>query len=124
MTNLNALIIDDELDICVLVSAILKQLGIKASFAVTLNDGKKRLKEKSYQILFLDNNLPDGSGLEQIRQINSSYPDMKIIMISAYDADKERETAKHNGAIDFIGKPLSGSAIRSSLKNHFTSLNI
>jgi two-component system nitrogen regulation response regulator NtrX len=98
-------------------------MGIKASFAVTLDDGEKRLDEGSYQILFLDNNLPDGSGLEHLPELNMKFPNMKIIMISAYDGDKERESARRNGAVDFIGKPLSGNAIRSSLKNHFTALN-
>jgi len=124
MTNLKALIIDDEIDICVLLSGILKQIGINTSFAVSLNEGRKFLDEKAYEILFLDNNLPDGSGLEHLPRINQEYPGMKIIMISAYDGDKERESAKQNGAVDFIGKPLSGRAIRSSLQNHFTSLNL
>jgi DNA-binding NtrC family response regulator len=123
MTELNALIIDDELDICMLVSAILTKMGIKPAFAMTLNDGKQRLKEGSYQILFLDNNLPDGSGLEQLPAINRQFPDLKVIVISAYDGENERETARHSGAIEFIGKPLSGTAIRSTLKNHFSTLN-
>jgi DNA-binding response OmpR family regulator len=99
-------------------------MGIKASFAVTLDDGEKRLDEGGYQILFLDNNLPDGSGLEHLSDLKQKFPKLKIIMISAWDGEKERETAHLNGAVDFIGKPLSGKAIRASLKNHFTALNI
>lgn len=124
MTELNALIIDDETDICILLKAILKQIGIKTSFAVTLSEGQKHLEEKEFQILFLDNNLPDGSGLEQLQHIKKKYPNLKTFMISAYDGDKERETATLNGAVDFISKPLSGASIRSSLKNHFNNLKI
>jgi len=124
MTDLNALIIDDEIDTCVLLTAILKQIGVKTSFAGTLMDGQNRLKERNFQILFLDNNLPDGSGLEQLLHIKDKFPDLKVFMISAYDGDKEHEIAKVNGAADFISKPLSGAAIRSSLRKHFTTLKI
>lgn len=124
MTDLYALIIDDEIDTCVLLTAILKQLGVKTSFAGNLKDGQKCLEEMDYHILFLDNNLPDGSGLEQLPFIKNKFSNLKIFMISAYDGDKEHELAKINGASDFISKPLSGAAIRSSLKNHFTTLKI
>jgi DNA-binding NtrC family response regulator len=123
MADLNALIIDDETDICVLLAAILKQIGINASFAGNLHEGQKTLELGRFHLLFLDNKLPDGSGLEQLSRFKQNFPELKIIMISAFDGDKEHETAKRNGAIDFISKPLSGSAIRSALKKHFKNLN-
>jgi len=123
MTELKALIIDDEIDICVLLSGLLKQLGIKATFSVSLSDGEKSLSGNEFNILFLDNNLPDGSGLERLPGIKKKYPTLNIIIISAYDGEKEREFASVNGALDFIGKPLTGSNIKTILNKHFTSLN-
>ncbi|HMT27842.1 MAG TPA: response regulator [Bacteroidia bacterium] len=124
MITLKALIIDDEIDICVLLSGLLKNLGIKASFAVSLKEGDRNLSENEYNILFLDNNLPDGSGLEQLPEFKNKYPELIIIMISAYDGDKEKEFAERNGAIDFISKPLSGNIIKNTLTKHFTNLNL
>ncbi len=123
MTEFKALIIDDEIDICVLLSGLLKQMGIKATFSVSLSDGEKSLSNSTFNLLFLDNNLPDGSGLERLPEIKEKYPLLNIIMISAFDGDKEREFADENGALDFIGKPLSGNSIKSTLKKHFKSLN-
>lgn len=124
MTNLKALIIDDEIDICVLMSGLLKQLGIKATFSVSLGEGENKLLNNEFNILFLDNNLPDGSGLEHLPDIKNKYPQLTIIMISAYDGDKEREFAFGNGAIDFISKPLSGNTIKDTLRKHFANLSI
>lgn len=124
MTSLKALIIDDELDICILLSGILKVIGIKANFAVTLTEGRKNLSENDFQILFLDINLPDGSGLDELSNFKQRYPELGIIMISAYDGEKEREFARKQGAMAFIGKPLSGGTIRKTLKEHFKTLNM
>ena len=123
MTEFKALIIDDEIDICVLLSGLLKQMGIKATFSVSLSDGEKSLSNNTFNLLFLDNNLPDGSGLERLPEIKEKYPSLNIIMISAFDGDKERDYADENGALDFIGKPLSGNSIKSTLKKHFKSFN-
>lgn len=123
MIELKALIIDDEMDICVLLSGLLKKIGIKATFSVSLSEGEKNLERNEFNLLFLDNNLPDGSGLEQLPRIKKKYPSLNIIMISAYDGDKEREFAVVNGALDFIGKPLTGSNIKNTLSRHFANLN-
>lgn len=117
--EIDAIIIDDELDICILLTGMLKQFGIKAKYATSLKEGIKKLNNSSEMVLFLDNNLPDGSGLEAIPAIKNEFPDIRIIMISAYDGEPERRKAATNGAIDFIGKPLTRSLIVDSLKNIF-----
>ena len=118
-----ALIIDDEIDICVLLTGILKQNGIKATFTTSLSQGINKLSVSDYDVLFLDNNLPDGSGLEKMKDIKNMHPGLRIIMISAYDGDKERDTAKKNGAFFFLGKPLTTDMINGVLKNLYPEIN-
>jgi len=118
------LIIDDELDICVLLSGILRILGIKATFSTTLQEGIKRLSDEDFELLFLDINLPDGSGMETLPRIKVLNPELNVIMISAYDGESERRQAREKGALDFISKPFSTNKIKEKLKNHFTGLNL
>ncbi|MBK6640766.1 MAG: response regulator [Bacteroidia bacterium] len=117
--DIDAIIIDDELDICILLTGMLRQIGFKTRYATTLKEGLTKLSNSSNMVLFLDNNLPDGSGLEALSDIKKDYPDIRVIMISAYDGDAERRRAADNGAADFIGKPLKRSLIVDSLKNIF-----
>lgn len=117
-----AIIIDDELDICILLSGMLKKYGIKASFATTLKEGLGKLKNSSNMILFLDNSLPDGSGLESLTGINENFPELNVVMISAYDGDVERRIAFERGAKNFIGKPLTRGDIIPVLKAIFPDL--
>jgi len=117
-----ALIIDDELDICMLLKGILKPIGIDAEYSTSLLDGISNLSKSNFGILFLDINLPDGSGIENISEIKQRNPDLKIIMISAYDGESERNQAKENGAIDFIGKPFTSGIIKEKLTKHFQEI--
>lgn len=68
-------------------------------------------------ILFLDNHLPDGRGLDFIAEIKQHWPDTKIIMITAHDSPNERRQAREEGADLFISKPFSREIIIESLRS-------
>jgi DNA-binding response OmpR family regulator len=100
-----ALIIDDEEDICMLLSSYLRKRNIDTHFSLSLEEGLKKLRELKPAILFLDNNLPDGSGIDCIPLIRSIDQTLKIIVISAMSNLKEKALA--NSADAFIDKPIS-----------------
>lgn len=108
---LKALIIDDETDICYLLSRLLKQKDLETSFVNSLSDADKALKKETPEIIFLDNHLPDGLGINYISYIKTNYPDTKIVMITAHDSSDDREKAMKNGADFFIGKPFTSDII-------------
>lgn len=104
-----ALIIDDELDTCFLLSMALKKCGIPTLTAHSLKEGFEKLKSEKPQLVFLDNNLPDGLGIEQIQKIKIAFPNIKLVMITAISALKEKAILL--GANFFIEKPLDLSKI-------------
>ena len=104
---LKALIIDDETDICYLLSTLLKQKNLQAEYVNTLSDAAVALKKETPEIIFLDNHLPDGLGMNFIEYIKLHYPSCKIIMITAHDTDADRQKALKEGADYFIGKPFT-----------------
>ena len=106
-----ALIIDDETDICYLLSRLLKQKNYETSFVNTLTAANDALKAEHPEIIFLDNHLPDGLGLNYLLYIKENYPKSKIVMITAHDSVDDREKAMNNGADFFIGKPFTSDLI-------------
>lgn len=112
---LKVLIIDDELDICYLLSGILRQKKLKPSYVNTLTDAKVALRDDPPALLFLDNHLPDGFGLDFIKHIKNNYPSTKIIMITAHDSAAERNRAYHEGVDYFISKPFSRDLIYKTI---------
>lgn len=113
---MKALIIDDEIDICYLLSGILKQKNYQTHYVNNLADAVVELKNSSPVIVFLDNHLPDGLGIEFVDHIKKNYPATKIIMITAYDTSADRQQAISMGVDIFIGKPFTKDAINSAME--------
>ncbi|HSF52927.1 MAG TPA: response regulator [Algoriphagus sp.] len=104
-----ALIIDDEVDLCMLLSLQLNSLGINNEYVNTIEDAKKKFKNNQYSIIFLDLNLKDGSGFEMLDYL-SKFPKLhKVIVISAYD--NERTKVLECGADFFLPKPFTKKKI-------------
>jgi len=111
------LIVDDEVDICNLLSWILKQKNLATSYVNTLSDAEAALKKDTPSILFLDNYLPDGFGVEFIQFVKENYPSTKIIMITAHDSFSEKQNALNRGADFFISKPFTKALINETIDN-------
>jgi len=106
------LIIDDETDICYLLSNILKQKNIRTVLASSLAEADNIIEHGAeLSFIFLDNHLPDGLGVNYIKHIKEKCPWCKVIMITAHDNQAEREMASREGADHFIGKPFSRELI-------------
>lgn len=113
MTNHNTkiLIVDDEEDICFFLSYNLSKRGFTTYSSNSLADAVRQLEINKPAILFLDNHLPDGKGLDLIKEIDNQYPELKIIMISAHDSPQDRSKAYSKGIKFFIGKPFTMNEI-------------
>lgn len=110
------LVVDDEVEICLLLSGLLKKLGFNAEYAHTVSEGLERLAAREYDIVFLDLNLPDGLGFHLIPEVKKSNPHAKVIIISAYDGNVERQKARTEGASFFIPKPFNKQMIVNALE--------
>lgn len=114
---MKALIIDDEVDICFLLSSILKKIDIETNYVNSITSGLNALEEVNPQIVFLDNHLPDGMGVEYIEKIKTEHPAVKLVMISSYDTYADKTYAASKGVDYFISKPFSRDTIYQTIGN-------
>jgi two-component system OmpR family response regulator len=115
--NLKALIVDDEDDVCYLLSAILEYKNLQATYVSSISDAKRALMEENPSIIFLDNHLPDGFGVNFIEEIKMMYPYVKIVMITAHDTTTDRDKAYMLGVDHFIGKPFTRDVVFKTLES-------
>lgn len=111
----NALIVDDEIDIWFLLSGILRKHNLKTYFVNNLAAATQRLKQDVPAILFLDNHLPDGFGLQFIRFLKKNYPTIKIVLITGYASASDQKQAMTDGADIFLSKPFNRQSIDDAL---------
>jgi DNA-binding response OmpR family regulator len=108
-----ALVVDDEIDICVLLSGQLKKLGFEASYSLTIKDANRKVSTTSFDVIFVDLNLTDGSGYDLIDSVRAITKSTKIIVISAYEG--ERQKVIEVGASFYIPKPFTKKSIQDAL---------
>jgi DNA-binding response OmpR family regulator len=109
----NILIIDDEEDLCLLLTKYLQRQGATADYALNLQDGILKLIQWQPDLLLLDNNLPDGTGIDRIDDIRERHYHGRLIVMSAIG--NLREKALKAGAESFLEKPVSFRAIHDLL---------
>lgn len=114
MLKKKVVIIDDEQDLCHLIKTFLSDLDYDVYMAHTLDSGLDVLQNITPDVIFMDNNLPDGLGWESLHQINERFPDCKINLISAYDSMKV-VLPENPGNISVIEKPLRLNALKDYL---------
>jgi len=109
------LVVDDEPDVCFIISNILKSNGFEAQESHSVAECFRVLESYRPDFIILDIDLPDGSGLEALPKINALYPNIKVVMNSALDTAENREKAQENGAYAFLGKPLNKKKLLDAL---------
>ena len=110
-----ALIVDDETDICFLLKDIL-QKKFESSSVTSLAEAKLYLQFNEPSVIFLDNKLSDGLGIDHIHSFKEQYPQTKIVMITAFDNFSDKEMALKEGADYFINKPFSIKTILETVQ--------
>jgi DNA-binding NtrC family response regulator len=113
MVKKKVVIIDDEEDLCHLMKTYLADLDYDVFLANTLGSGLDLMIQVSPDILFIDNNLPDGLGWEKMNYLLEHFPNCKINLISAYKSNPP-DISKAR-AIQILEKPLSLNAIKNYL---------
>ena len=106
---------EDDLDICYLLTGILKKKKLVSQYVNNLADAEKVLMQDIPDIAILDNHLPDGLGMDFISFIKTKYPGIKIIMITAHDTLKDHNNAINKGADYFLGKPFTLESMNETL---------
>jgi len=103
----NILIIDDEKDLCLLLSDALSAKRYHVAAANTMKAGMACIKKASPDLVFLDLKLPDGDGIKILSKIRRLCPQTIVTIISAYGSEESREAAMQKGAHGFIDKPFT-----------------
>jgi len=113
-----ALILDDERDICQLLKTMLEKKGYDVVSSYSLEEGKKKFEAFEPNVLFLDINLPDGNGLDQVPTFQRLNKKTHIIIISARDSADELKRAEEYHIRDFIRKPFDRKTIEEALQDN------
>lgn len=127
--NRRILVIDDDESVLWVIRKALEPSGYDIEAKTTLKAGMKAID--GFRLVLLDMMLPDGSGLDALKEIRIFNPDALVVMITAHGRMESAVEAMREGAYDYLEKPFDieelrivvGKAFRDiSLRDELTSL--
>jgi two-component system response regulator PilR (NtrC family) len=106
------LVVDDEPDLCELLSITLQRMDLEPRTAGTVGAAQRMLKTERYDLCLTDMQLPDGNGLELVEWIQQYAPTVPVAVITAHGNMETAVKALKLGAFDFVSKPLDLAGLR------------
>ena len=111
------LVLDDEADLRELLEITLLKMGLDVDSAATLRQARALFEEHDYALVLTDMRLPDGLGLELVREIAASGKGTPVAVITAYGSAENAVVALKAGAFDYIAKPVALDALRVMVRS-------
>lgn len=111
------LVVDDEPDLRTLYELTLLREGYEITTAGTLAEARDCLAAQQFQVLISDLRLPDGLGLELLREVAAAGRPERCIMITAYGSPENAVEALKSGAFDYLTKPVDLKQFRAVVRS-------
>ena len=111
------LLVDDEESIRITVGASIREGGHEVHTARDVAEAFELLKEHDFDVIVSDIIMPRISGMELLRKIRKSSPDMPIILLTGDPGVNTAAEAVRTGAFDYLSKPISGDTLRKVIRN-------
>lgn len=121
--SVSILVVDDEADVAELFRQQFRRevrQGLYVMhFAQSGEDALAKLTEgirPELVVILSDINMPGMDGLTLLGEIKRRWPEMRVMMVTAYGDDDRRRAAEERGAADFLAKPVDFASLKSRLQ--------
>ncbi|WP_036170134.1 sigma-54 dependent transcriptional regulator [Massilia sp. 9096] len=111
------LVVDDEADLRELLEITLLKMGLDVDSAATVREARGLLGQKEYALVLTDMRLPDGMGLELVREVAGNHRHTPIAVITAYGSAENAVVALKAGAFDYVSKPVVLDDLRRMVRS-------
>ena len=100
------LVVDDDLNISRILTTILKFNGYQVEIAHSGCEALKKLEKECFDCVLSDIKMPGGDGIELNRAIQARWPELPVVLMTAYSEDSLTQHALEDGAIAVLSKTL------------------
>ena len=114
---MNLLIVDDEASLRDFLSIVFEEEGWRVETAGSLGEARSALAKHDPDIILCDLMLPDGSGIDLVREVKAATPSVAVVMITAHTSTKSAVEALKAGAFDYIAKPFDIDELKIIVRN-------
>lgn len=112
-----ALIVDDEKNIRMTLGQAFEALELETETAMNGEEALQKIRDAEFSIVLLDLKMPGMDGMEVLRRLRLTRPEIKVIIITAYGSVDSAVEAMKLGAVDFLQKPFSPQEVRELVRS-------
>ncbi|MBL7075638.1 response regulator [candidate division KSB1 bacterium] len=120
MEKRRILVVDDEMEVCILVKEFLEERGYQVAVANRGKDAVEGMKSFRPHVVLLDIRMPGMSGMEVLDQIREIDKEVGVIMVTAVKDERIGREALKKGATDYIVKPIDLDYLETSVLTKIT----
>ncbi|CAN7180469.1 winged helix-turn-helix domain-containing protein [Acidovorax sp. Leaf78] len=112
------LLLEDDPAIARTVAYALERDGLAVTHSLLVDDARRQIRAAHFDLLVLDVGLPDGSGLDLLRELRNASPTatLPVLMLSAHGEEIDRVLGLELGADDYLAKPFSPRELAARVK--------
>ena len=110
------LVVEDETGVRENIGTLLKSEGYAVDLTATAQDGTFMLKENDYDAVVLDIILPDGSGLDVLKEFRKTGKAVPVLILSALGGTEDRVSGLDIGADDYLVKPFEPAELLARVR--------
>src|SRR3990172_1798595 len=117
--EIKVLLVDDEVDF---VDTLAQRLRMRELLVDTVYDGEQALsfiKKVEPDVIVLDLKMPGLHGIEVLREIKGSSPQIQVIILTGHGTEKDEDEARKLGGFDFLRKPADIDLLVAKIKEAF-----
>jgi two-component system response regulator PilR (NtrC family) len=118
------LVVDDEESIREFLEIMLKKEGYEVTCAEDGAKAKDLLSKKTFDMVISDLQMPNMTGIELLKHVKESYPDLVFMMITAFGTTESAVEAMKMGAYDYLTKPFKIDEVRLNIQNALRSKSL
>jgi two-component system, NtrC family, response regulator AtoC len=111
------LVADDDTSVAQVVKFLLEEEGHDTSVVGDVAGAKRAFSATRFDLVVTDLKLPDGTGLDVLRLVKETSPDVPVIMITAFATVKTAVDAMKSGAFDYVQKPFDNDRLKGLVAN-------
>ena len=112
------LIVDDESDVCEVISHFLSKRGYNVATATSGEEALSKVSTEKPALILLDIRMPGMDGIECLRRIKEIDKEVPVIMVTCIIDIDIAKKAVELGAIDYFTKPLGYNALETAITTH------
>ena len=117
--EIKVLLVDDEKDFVNTLAQRLKMRDLNVSCVYDGEQGLSRVKQEEPDVLVLDLKMPGLQGMDVLREVRKTNPNMQVIILTGHGTDKDEEEAKRIGGFDFLRKPADIDLLMTKIKEAY-----